>query len=115
MTFPATTTIQEYKQKLNEAAGVYFGVGSRGIMMRFTVYHRTTDYWVSGTLLFEYDIEDQVFLANKIYEPFRPHNYETEREKRFFVLDIVRTIIGVLLQTVSLIAMICNSKRSKQL
>lgn len=98
---------------INDAQGVLFGAGSRGVEIRLTVYHRTVDYWITCVLLFEYGIEDSVILGNKLYRPFRPHMYETEKEKSNFTLDLVRSLISILVSGIIAMVPICNMRKKR--
>ena len=78
-----------------------------------TVYSRVSDQWVTGLLLFEYGIEDSVVLGNKLYRPFRPHSYETAKEKEYFILDIIRSLIQILVSGILFLLPICKIKKKK--
>ena len=71
--------------------------------------------WVTAKLLFEYGIEDSVILSNKLYEPFRPHNFETAREKDLFVLEIIRVVLNILIAGISFSVQIYKMKQIKKL
>lgn len=98
---------------ITEAKGVLFGVGARGLIIKMTVYSRVSDQWVTGLHLFEYGIEDSVVLGNKLYRPFRPHLYETAKEYEYFILDIIRSLIQILVSGILFLLPICKIKKKK--
>ena len=89
--------LEEYQRTLEEAKGVFFGGGSRGILTSMTLYHRSVDYWVTIKLLFEYSIEGAVVLSNKKIEPFQLVELSSGNNVEFFVLDVIRIIISILI------------------
>ena len=62
-----------------------------------TLYHRSVDYWVTIKLLFEYSIEGAVVLSNKKIEPFQLVELSSGNNVEFFVLDVIRIIISILI------------------
>jgi len=85
---------------MDASKGAFFGVGSRGIRINFTLYSKATDWWILVNLLFEYGVEDQVILQSKTFQPFKPHIYEKDQEQGLFVLDIVRITLNIVMSVV---------------
>ena len=49
-----------------------------------------------------------------MYAPFRPNHYESSNEKRYFVLDLVRCLIGVVMAFILIMIPVCNMRQLKQ-
>ena len=83
--------------------GIFFGMGTRAVSLTFTVYSETTDWWINVRLLFEYGVGNQVILARKDFIPFRPNIYETEKERKFLIIDVVRLSCNIIIALVHLV------------
>jgi len=73
------------------AAQYFFGKGGRTLTVDFAVYSQTVNFWVYVNLLFEFSISDQVIFSKKL-QHFRTDIYETNTEKTYYALDLVRIV-----------------------
>jgi hypothetical protein len=80
-----------------------------------TLYHRSVDYWVTIKLLFEYSIEGAVVLSNKKIEPFQLVELSSGNNVEFFVLDVIRIIISILIAALCTALPIYNMRQQRAL
>lgn len=88
---PMKTSQEDYMEEVKHAEGALFGNGARSVTLDFAIYSRTLNYWVYVKLLFEFSISDQVIFTKNIQQ-FRSDIYETENEKTYMILDIIRLV-----------------------
>ena len=96
---PHLTSREAYLEKIKAGEGAFFGNGARTVTLDFAVYSDTLNFWVYVQLLFEFSISDQVIFS-KSFQQFRTDIYETETEKTYMYLDLIR--IGFLFTVATL-------------
>ena len=60
--------------------------------LEFAVYSPQVGNWVYVQLLFEFSVSDQVIFT-KYFQQFRTDIYETDQEKQFYKIDVIRLVI----------------------
>ena len=109
---PKETSQKLYEEKYEAAKGALFGNGVRSITLDFAVYSKTLNYWVYVKLKFEFSIADQVIFT-KSFQQFRSDIFETQGEKVFLILDILRLVFLTIISILYLVEIVQEARKDK--
>lgn len=88
---------------MNGAYETFFAEAARGIIILFTAYTPSTDWWMNVELHYEYGINEVISVTEARVQPFRPNIYETKSEKAYLGVDIIRFSVQIIIMAVILI------------